>query len=286
MTRLQRALLSWYIRNGRKTLPWRQTRDPYLILVSEFMLQQTQVDRVIPSYERFVQRFPSFAALAQAPTSDVIRAWKSLGYNTRAVRLKRLAEKVMRDYGGALPQEKEALRTLPGIGEYTAAAVRVFAFERDDLAMDANLRRVMQRIMNGSKVGAPPHRGYEWNSALMDLGALICTARAPSCTVCPVRTDCASAPFDPEQHKRLRSPRRKSAQQRLPFHLTTRFARGRIVDRLRALPQGKRISLLDLCADLIGTLPANSLDLIEPLVKQLESDGIVHRQGDRVALSD
>ncbi len=293
--RLQRALLSWFARDGRKSLPWRQTRDPYRILVSELMLQQTQVERVIPAYHRFIEQFPNFGMLAAASTADVVRAWKGLGYNLRAVRLKRIAHEVVRRYGGVLPNNKEALLALPGVGEYTAAALRVFAFEHDDVAIDANVRRVMQRIFRGShsstaaaerKLKAramkmlPAGRAYAWNSALMDLGALVCTARAPACERCPVQADCAAAPFP--SHRR----RAKSLQERIPFALTTRHARGRIVDRLRALPSGQAISLLDLHADLEGMLSNASLDFVEPLLRELERDGIVQRHGDRVALSD
>ena len=303
MTRLQRALLSWYARNGRKELPWRQTRDPYRILVSEFMLQQTQVDRVVPMYRRFIKTFPSFADLAAAPTADVVRAWKGLGYNLRGVRLKRIAEEVERRHPCTLPVETEALLALPGIGEYTAAAIRVFAFERDDIAIDANIRRVVHRVLRGAEFPAaltdseltekafamtPRGRAHDWNSALMDLGARICTSRAPSCDVCPVRKHCVAAPLDETKLSLLRSKhgRARSPQERVAFPLSRRFARGRIVDRLRALPQGQRISLLDLRVQLRNVLSRTSLDLVEPLVSQLERDGIVQRDGDRVALSD
>ncbi|MBV8688587.1 MAG: A/G-specific adenine glycosylase [Candidatus Eremiobacteraeota bacterium] len=298
MTRLQRALLSWYRRSGRKSLPWRQTRDPYQILVSEFMLQQTQVDRVIPSFHRFLKQFPNFAALAAARTSDVVRAWKGLGYNTRAVRLKRIAEEVVNDHGGSLPIENKALRAMLGIGAYTASAVRVFAFDRNDVAFDANVRRVVRRLVFGRADSVSeallqaqahsllPHgSAHAWNSALMDLGALICTARAPSCSTCPVEDFCAAAPLEPT---RKEAPTRgaKPTQERIPFPLTTRFARGRIVDRLRALPDGQRISLFDLRSELSGVLATASLELVEPLIVQLERDGIVQRDGDLVALSD
>ncbi|MBV9148651.1 MAG: A/G-specific adenine glycosylase [Candidatus Eremiobacteraeota bacterium] len=303
MMRLQRALLSWYRRNGRNQLPWRQTRDPYRILVSEFMLQQTQVDRVIPIYAKFIEAFPTFADLAAAGTADVVRAWRGLGYNLRAVRLKRIAEEVERCHHGSLPLETQALLALPGIGEYTAAAVRVFAFERDDVAVDANVRRVVHRILRGPEFPAalsdaelregafamtPPGRAHDWNSALMDLGARICTSRAPACGRCPVRKDCVAAPLEEAKLRVLRSRHRRarSPEERIAFPLSRRFARGRIVDRLRALPQGQRISLLDLRVQLRDVLSGTSLDLVEPLVMQLERDGIVQRDGDRVALRD
>ena len=302
MTRLQRALLSWYGRSGRKTLPWRSSRDPYRILVSEFMLQQTQVDRVVLAYRRFIRAFPSFTALATAPTADVVRAWKGLGYNTRAVRLKRIAQEVVQQHRGSLPKEKESLLAMQGIGEYTAAAVRVFAFDCDDTAVDANVRRVVHRVLHGPEFPpitadklreealllVPRGRAHDWNSALMDVGALVCTARAPACGICPVRKHCAAAPLKEDRlaRLRLRHGRAKSPQERIPFSLTTRFARGRIVDRLRALPPGQRISLLDLQLQLRDVLSRTSLELVEPLVVQLERDGLVQRDGDRIGLSD
>ncbi|MBV8299690.1 MAG: A/G-specific adenine glycosylase, partial [Candidatus Eremiobacteraeota bacterium] len=143
------ALLAWYAAHGRTHLPWRATRDPYRIVVSEFMLQQTQVERVIPLYHAFIARFPDFAALAAADAGDVVRAWRGLGYNSRAVRLHALARAVVARHGGKLPPETEALRALPGIGAYTAAAVRAFAFELDDAAVDVNVRRVIHRVAFG-----------------------------------------------------------------------------------------------------------------------------------------
>jgi len=135
------ALLAWYRIHGRAHLPWRQTRDPYRVLVSEFMLQQTQVERVLPLFEAFVAAFPDLASLAAAQAADVVRLWRGLGYNSRAVRLHALARAVVERHGGALPSDRDALLALPGIGPYTASAVRAFAFELDDVALDTNIRR-------------------------------------------------------------------------------------------------------------------------------------------------
>ena len=196
MKRARRLLLDWYAQNGRAHLPWRQTRDPYRILVSEFMLQQTQVDRVLPKYLAFIERFPDFGALACAATADVLREWRGLGYNSRAVRLKQIALEVTERFRGAMPSGEDSLRELPGIGPYTVAAVRAFAFDLDDAAVDTNVRRVVHRVLHGLEhpqaVDAatldreahefvPKGRGHDWNSAVMDLGATICTARAPKC---------------------------------------------------------------------------------------------------------
>lgn len=302
MTRLQRRLLAWYARHGRKDLPWRRTRDAYRILVSEFMLQQTQVERVLPRYQSFIEMFPTLDALARASTSGIVRAWKGLGYNTRAVRLKRIAQEVRTRYGGTLPGGKEALQALPGVGAYTAAAVRAFAFDQDEIAIDTNVRRVVQRLVQGiefprmapreverrARALMPAGRAHDWNSALMDLGALVCTARAPKCAVCPLQAECKAAPIDRERLARLRLAygARRSAQERIPFARTTRFARGRIVERLRDLPPGEQISLLDLHFDLTDVLPDDALEGIENVLLGLERDGVIRREGQRLALRD
>src|SRR5215210_6837684 len=147
-------ILAWYRRTHRD-LPWRHTRDPYHILVSEVMLQQTQVDRVIPKYRAFLQRFPTLADLAVAPAGEVIRAWAGLGYNRRALNLQRTAQAVRDEYGGKFPDTPEALRRLPGVGPYTAGAVACFAFEQDVAFMDTNIRRVIRRVFAGPEDDAP-----------------------------------------------------------------------------------------------------------------------------------
>jgi len=279
---VQRRLLSWYTRNGRASLPWRKTRDPYRILVSEFMLQQTQVERVLPKYRAFVKRFPTIRALAAASLADVIREWQGLGYNSRALRLKRISEAAVTKFGGKIPRDLESLRSLKGIGPYTAAAVRAFAFEYDDAAVDTNVRRVIQRITLGAEEPqalVPRGRGHDWNSALMDFGATICTARAPKCAVCPLKTVCASFPIDPTVPERNRSKAKT-----VPFKTTTRFARGRIIDRLRELPRGKRVSLLALHREL--ELPGRSAQDVTTLVEALAREGLVTLRKRQVALTD
>jgi A/G-specific adenine glycosylase len=282
MTNLQRRLLSWYAKNGRASLPWRKTRDPYRVLVSELMLQQTQVDRVLPKYRAFLKRFPTLRTLAAASLADVIREWQGLGYNSRALRLKRIAEAAVTKFGGKIPRDLELLRSLKGIGPYTAAAVRAFAFECDDAAVDTNVRRVIQRLTLGAKEPqalVPRGRGHDWNSALMDFGATICTARAPKCPVCPLKTVCASFPIEPGDLKRER-PKAKA----MPFERTTRFARGRIIDRLRELPPGKRVSLLALHREL--ALPGRSEREVTAIVEALARDGLVSVRKRQVALTD
>ena len=205
--RFQRGLLRWYARHQRP-LPWRQTRDPYRILVSEIMLQQTQVIRVEEFYRRFLGRYPSIAALAAARPGQVRDAWAGLGYYARARNLHAAARTVVRTMGGRLPSEPSDLERLPGIGRYTAAAVASIAFGRDVGTVDTNIVRVLGRAFRlpgrvGSAVRAkatwravnrlvPPGRASEWNQALMDLGATICVARAPRCERCPVRAACVT----------------------------------------------------------------------------------------------
>ncbi|MGZ3499666.1 MAG: A/G-specific adenine glycosylase [Vulcanimicrobiaceae bacterium] len=300
---VQRLLLDWYERCGRAHLPWRESRDPYRVLVSEFMLQQTQVDRVLPKFLAFVERFPNFKALAQASTADILRLWQGLGYNSRAVRLKQIAEAVVERFGGDMPGDAQTLRTLPGIGPYTVAAIRAFAFDCDDAATDTNVRRVCHRVLYGlefpsqvnlvqldgdARAVVPPGRGHDWNSAMMDLGATICTARAPKCLLCPLKDACAAAPVDPVRLEALRKQhgRKPSPQEAIPFERTTRFARGRIVDRLRELPPGNRISLLDLHRDLIRLLPGRSHDDVGILVSALIRDGLVDDRDGTLALRD
>jgi A/G-specific adenine glycosylase len=301
--KLQERLLAWYRRHGRAALPWRIARDPYYTLVSEFMLQQTQVDRVAPSFAAFVERFPDVASLARARVADVLRQWKGLGYNSRAVRLKGVADAVIAIHGGAIPSDRDALCALPGVGPYTAAAIRAFAFDIDDAPVDTNIRRIMHRLFYGveyppaaaareldrrARELVPPGAAHDWNSALMDLGATICTARAPKCLLCPLRGDCAAAPIDAAalDASRAATAKPRSPQQAMEFERTTRYARGRIVDRLRDLAAGERISLLDLHRAVEPALPGRSVEDVRALVAALERDGLVARDGERIALAE
>jgi len=266
------------------------------------MLHQTQVDRVVPSFEAFVLRFPDFQSLARAPAADVVRAWKGLGYNSRAVRLRGVAEAVVSRYGGVLPNETVALTALPGIGAYTAAAIRAFAFDIADAPVDTNVRRIVHRLYRGIEFPAqatprelallahqlvPKADAHDWNSALMDLGSAICTARAPHCRRCPLRRDCAAAPIDPaDLERRRRVAARPQWREPVRFERTARYARGRIVDRLRELPLGEAISLLDLHRSLAPLMPERGVDEIAALVTLLERDGLVSGDGGRIALRE
>jgi len=269
------------------------------VIVSEFMLQQTQVDRVLPLYEAFLERFPTFEVLAASASGDVVRMWRGLGYNSRALRLHALAVSVLGR--GGLSSEREVLLALPGVGPYTAAAVRAFVFECDDVAMDTNLRRVIHRTHLGlehpplatsaqlDRLAAqelPSGLAHDWNSAMMDLGATICTARAPRCSICPLAPWCAAAPVDVAtlgERARAHAPRR-SPQQSLPFERTTRFLRGRIIDRLRDLSGTDVLSVSALVAELAAVVPSDRLSELEPTVAALERESIVTREESGIRL--
>lgn len=200
----RRRLLAWFRRAGRD-LPWRRTRDPWAVVVSEFMLQQTQVSRVVDYYDRFLRRYPTLADLAAAPARAVREAWDGLGYYRRAANLHRLARAVVKDHGGLVPSDPAELVRLPGVGPYTAGAVACFAFERPAAAVDTNVARVLTRYFGRRRPAAAlralalrlqPRAGraaWAFNQAVMELGAMVCTARNPRCGDCPVRRDCAYA---------------------------------------------------------------------------------------------
>src|SRR5579884_3803508 len=207
-------LLTWYAAEQR-ALPWRSTSDPYAILVSEIMLQQTQVDRVLPKYRQFLAAFPTLADLAAASTADVISVWVPLGYNRRAISLQAIARQVMAEYDGRIPDTIEELLKLKGIGRYTAGAIACFAYHRQVATVDTNIRRVLHRIFLGlehpepkandaqmlslAEQILPEGEAYNWNQALMDLGATVCTSNNPQCTRCPLQADC-SAYAEMSQH--------------------------------------------------------------------------------------
>jgi A/G-specific adenine glycosylase len=208
----RRRLLTWYGRHGRD-LPWRETRDPYRVLVSEIMLQQTQVDRVLPKYEEWLERYPTFEALASADERDVVRTWYPLGYNIRPRRLQAIARESVARYDGTLPDDEATLLSFKGIGAYTAGAVRSFAFGKRAAILDTNVARVLYRIFVGrgdakshamkntlwdlSRAVLPHRHVYDFNQALMDFGATICAARAPQCGSCTMRRQCRSFPYKP-----------------------------------------------------------------------------------------
>jgi len=231
------AVLDWYAANGRD-LAFRRTRDPWAILVSEVIAQQTQAARAADAWTRFIAEFPTPGALAAVSPATVIRAWRGLGYNSRAVRLREAAVRIVEDHDGRVPDTLEELEALPGVGAYTARAVLTFAFDRPIAPLDTNVRRVLDRALG--PLPAAPRTGQAaadrlvprtlpsaWAHALMDLGATICIAREPRCDACPIRSWCVAraARTDPW--------RGRAARASTPFAATTRWLRGRILDRLR-----------------------------------------------------
>jgi len=214
--RFRRRLLGWYRSHGRD-LPWRRTDDPYHILVSEVMLQQTQVDRVVPKYHEWLAKYPSLAALADAPLEGVTETWRPLGYNIRPRRLHAIARESVERFGGALPSDEVTLLSFKGIGAYTAGAIRSFAFRQRAAILDTNVARVLFRVFVArgdlkahpmrkhlwavSEVLVPRKEVFDFNQALMDLGAMVCVARKPKCLVCPMTSICRSYPYSDDQRR-------------------------------------------------------------------------------------
>lgn len=240
-TEAQTALMAWGERH-RRDLPWRRTRDPWEILVSEVMLQQTQTFRVVPRYLAFLEEYPTASVCAAAPVASVIRAWDGLGYNRRAVQLHRCAQQLVELHGGSPPHDLSALLKLPGVGPYTARAVLAFAYEDDVGVVDTNVGRVLAR-WQGHRLSAveaqatadaavPDGSGWAWNQALLDLAAQVCTRRTPRCDQCPVRSICRwqGQGTDPADG----SARVSGGQSR--FEGSDRQGRGRLVAALRHGP--------------------------------------------------
>jgi A/G-specific adenine glycosylase len=266
------AMLAWYAEHGR-SLAFRRTRDPYAILVSEAMAQQTQAARAASHWARFMERFPTVQALAVATPADVLRAWQGLGYDRRALALWRTARIVVGEYGGQLPSSVTELEALPGVGPYTARAVAAIAFGTPVGAVDVNVRRVLGRIVAGdaashstremqavADASVPEDRPGEWTHALMDIGATLCRPRMTSCDSCPARPWCrfgSSEPatsyatataakgqgIDPTPGARPAAGKRSVREKAAPFTSTNRWLRGRIMDRLRSAPNGEWVAL-------------------------------------------
>ncbi|MBV8082093.1 MAG: A/G-specific adenine glycosylase, partial [Candidatus Eremiobacteraeota bacterium] len=242
--RVHRIVLRWYAAHGRD-LPWRRTRDPYAILVSELMLQQTQVSRVIPKYREFLRRFPTVRALAAARLRDVLAVWSGLGYNRRAKHLWEAAKAIVAR-GCGLPRAVDELRALPGIGRYTAGAVASFAFGAREAAVDTNVRRVLSRALRGvdrladsqawrCATAVLPRDAARWNHALMDIGALYCRA-TPNCASCPLRRACKysrAGALRITARPRARPAARRAVQR---YEGSRRQHRGRVIRALTGVP--------------------------------------------------
>jgi A/G-specific adenine glycosylase len=299
LSQVHTQLLSWYAAEQRD-LPWRSTSDPYAILVSEIMLQQTQVDRVLPKYQQFLSSFPTLAELAAAPTANVISAWVPLGYNMRAVRLQSIARQVIAEYDGHIPDTIDDLLKLKGIGRYTAGAIACFAYHKQVSTVDTNIRRVLHRIFLGlehpePKVNdaqmlsladqvLPPDEAYNWNQALMDIGATICTSSNPRCIRCPLQETCQAYvemsqyslfPSGPVLRQLRKVAEKKPGYQSQPFTTTNRYFRGRIVDLLRTLPVPQRLTLSSLGPQIKPEYTEVDLPWLQQIVQGLVKDGLL-----------
>ncbi len=256
ISHLRDDLLAWYRANARD-LPWRRTRDPYRILVSEVMLQQTQVDRVIPKYHQFLDAFPDLRGAGHGPHRRGDPALVGTRLQPRAVNLQRTAQAVIERHEGQMPRDLAALRDLPGIGPYTAGAIACFAFEQDVGFFDTNIRRVLHRLLLGPELPrervttrelqsladelVPEGDGYEWNQALMELGAVQCTSPRPACLTCPLQAHCAAFPEIQTVIAALPKGTRKKKEE--PFNGSMRYYRGRVIAALRELDNGQSVDL-------------------------------------------
>lgn len=234
----EKEITNWFKKNKRD-LPWRKT-DAWGVLVSEFMLQQTPVNRVLPIYQEWMKRWPTAADLAAASAAEVITAWGRLGYPRRALRLHECAKVITRDLSGIIPEDESELRKLPGIGEYTAAAMAAFAFNKRSLVLDINIRRLFARLYDGVEVPTqtstkneksryeeliPKKDPHIWAAATMELGAIICTAQSPKCGICPVAQNC--------KWRSLDYPKSVVVKRTQTWHGTDRQCRGTVVQALR-----------------------------------------------------
>jgi len=276
---LRERMVPWYEVNKRD-LPWRHTTEPYQLVAAELMLQQTGVDRIAPRWTRFVERFPSWQSIAEATPGEVIREWQGLGYNRRAVSLHRMARAVVEEFGGSLPADRKQLLELPGVGPYTANAILSFVHNQDVPAIDVNLRRVIGRLAfsdaeaplaDVEAVAAeaiPPGRSGDWNQALMDFAALVCTLRKPACLLCQMRDVCRTANGGAAPIER---PTRLAAERRVRYVGSTRYQRGKVVDLLRNEP---RLSAEEI-ADRLAADPAAGQFELELLLAGLVRDGLI-----------
>ncbi len=237
-------VLAWFDRHGRKHLPWQQPRDPYRVWISEIMLQQTQVATVIDYFERFMAAFPDLPALAQAPQDRVLHLWSGLGYYARARNLHRCARQVLTEHQGHLPDDLEALQALPGIGRSTAGAIRSLGFGQFAPILDGNVKRVLarhlavegwpgqtavqRRLWEYSGALTPQRRTADYNQAMMDLGALVCTRSQPDCAHCPLKTDCRAHAQGETERYPMPKPRQTRPVRSTHF-LVLRDSRGRVL---------------------------------------------------------
>ena len=290
-TNLRRRLLAWYGKYGR-AFPWRMAPpDPYVVLCSEVMLQQTQAARIAERLPLFLAEFPTIHHLATASNGTMIRAWKGLGYNSRALRLRDAAAKIVSDFQGVVPSGVDQLRTLPGIGAYASAAIACFAYGVPAVVLDVNVRRVYSRWMRPcerttdvatpgdieafANMVIPARVADTWHHAVMDLGATICTARTPSCSACPLQQHCPSA-------GRMAEGLRERKNEPLFRGEPVRLWRGRIV---KHLSEHDARTVRQLFRDVTGTAATPSeIAWMHTVVQKLHGDGLVQLDGDVVSL--
>ena len=274
-------LHTWYWKNKRP-LPWRNS-TPWGVVVSEFMLQQTPVNRVLPVWEVWMKKWPTPKHLAKAKKPDVIKYWGRLGYPRRALRLHETSKIITTKYRGSIPKTLPELRELPGVGEYTAAAIYSFAYGKRALVLDTNIRRVFARAIDGKEYASLtlnnkertkrekliPREASLWAAATMELGATICTARSPQCEICPIAQSCV---WRFKGYPKSRAPKRKTQE----WHGTDRQCRGTILNYLREKDRGTRSQFEKLWSD---------KKQLEKALKSLETDGLIERRAKSFTLA-
>jgi A/G-specific adenine glycosylase len=279
---MEREVLAWFEENKRD-LPWRKS-TPWGVMVSEFMLQQTPVNRVLPVWIAWMERWPTPKDLAEAKKSDLLKAWGRLGYPRRALRLHEAATVITKEFDNQVPQTLEELRALPGVGEYTAAAIMAFAHKEKSLVLDVNIRRLFSRVLDGeefpplhitnterqSRTDQIPKNAHKWAAATMELGALICTATKPKCEICPLANSCL---WRAKNYPASINQKKKSQK----WHGTDRQCRGTIVEHLRTNPRATEQSLSKLWSD-------NSQ--FEKCLASLMRDGLITKKNKNYSLSD
>jgi len=274
ITAVRRRVLRWYSTNGRD-LPWRRTSNPYRILISEMMLQQTQVSRVLPKYRQFLRSFPTVRSLSAASPGRVIREWQGLGYNRRALWLHGISRQVVTSYKGRFPRDPATLRSLKGIGEYTVNALLSFAYRQPVAVVDVNVKRVLSRIFGLSpdhvtqevaSACLAPQRAYEWNQALMDIGSLYCTASVPKCDACPLARSCSSCGLirEPQQTRTRPEPSRHG--------IPRRIYRGRI---LREVTRRSKVTERSLARSVGLSSTAADVEWLRSLAETLAREGLI-----------
>jgi len=295
MSPFLRALLPWYRQHGRD-LPWRKTQDPYQIFMSELMLQQTQVDRVIPLYERWLKQFPTWKKLAEAETSALIHGWAGLGYNRRALFARESAKQVVAD---RVPKTEDGWRTLKGVGPYMAAALTEFVNHKRALVIDTNIRRVIGRVFLKLPYPRPiddasilkvleketPLRGSQHSDmpqALMDLASGICSIRRPKCEICPLRTPCKARPGFEKGIYDDTKPRKKVTERiRDNKKYPDRIYRGRILAWVR---ENGATDMRHLGAKIDPEFSLNDQDWVEAMIERMVKDGLLKKDGRKIEL--